>query len=196
MDNYKSRLTSIQKIHELLENDPEFKDLKHRVTPIPMVAGHHTTSKINFDLTINNFQPLYNAKFIKYSLSVHPLAQQFVMILKLWVRKQHLKDNLSSMGFILMSIFFLLKKRLLPPLPEEEDVYAKMRKSTLQNKDLYETSLEMYLDDIKSGRNIQSFEGLTIGELLYEFFSYYLHYHDYNKVISTQHGFDCRFILL
>lgn len=82
-----------------------------------MVVEHKPSGTL-VDVTLNNLEPAFIARFVKISVAAHPLVKMLILSLKKWFNDQEVKKSmLPSVSSALMGISYLQEKKYLPPLP-------------------------------------------------------------------------------
>lgn len=89
-------------------------------TRVPVVKFErlqtHSSIKISIDIIFNNICGLINSKYLRVYSEMNRSVKQLGILIKLWAKKLKLIDSnlLSSYSFILMMIYYLIKKNMVP----------------------------------------------------------------------------------
>ncbi|RXK37596.1 hypothetical protein M231_05138 [Tremella mesenterica] len=185
-------------IADLLERETNFdvKPLPKARIPILKLNLKASTALpfgIACDIGIENRLAIENTRLLLTYATIDPArVRTLVLFLKVWAKRRRInspyRGTLSSYGFTLMVLYYLVHvkqppvlpnlQRIAPLRPMTEDQY------TLEGKNVY------FFDDVETLRNEWSsinFE--SVGELLIDFFRYFSHDFQFNNsVLSLRAG--------
>ncbi|KAL8102584.1 hypothetical protein AgCh_027196 [Apium graveolens] len=77
-----------KEIYQALSRADEFVILKEHETHRQLMVVEHKLSGTLVDVTLNNFEPAFIAKFVQISVAAHPLVKILLLTLKKWFKDQ------------------------------------------------------------------------------------------------------------
>ncbi|PQE30195.1 hypothetical protein CJF32_00003638 [Rutstroemia sp. NJR-2017a WRK4] len=179
-------LEGVCMIAELLAKSGMQKVICVSTARVPIVKIFDPELKLFCDMNVNNTLALENTRMIKTYVEIDPRVRPLAMIIKHWTKSRVVNDaafggTLSSYTWICMIINFLQSRDppILPALHQRPHL-------KLPAKDGSESS---FADDIDALKGFGSKNQATLGELLFQFFRFYAHEFDYEKlVVSVRSG--------
>ncbi|KAK9729517.1 hypothetical protein K7432_000202 [Basidiobolus ranarum] len=155
-------------------------------TRIPIIKLKDPISSLNCDIGFNNRLAVYNTRLLRMYAEVDPRVKQIVAVVKHWAKSRQINEpylgTLSSYAYVLMIIFVLQQRGVLPCLQE---IYEGEKKEVMV--DGYDAYFFDNITDLP--KHWQSQNNETLGELLYEFFRYYASdFSYYGSVLSVRTG--------
>ncbi|CAH1412078.1 unnamed protein product [Lactuca virosa] len=152
---------------------------------VPIVKLMDPTTGISCDICVNNLLAVINTKLLRDYSKIDVRLRQLAFIIKHWAKSrgvnQTYQGTLSSYAYVLMCIHFLQMRTpsILPCLQEMETTY----KINVDNVEC------CYFDKVEKLEGFGSRNGESIAQLVWAFFNYWAHSHDYaNDVISIRTG--------
>lgn len=152
---------------------------------VPIVKLKDPATGISCDICVNNLLAVINTKLLRDYAKIDERLRQLAFIVKHWAKSRGVNETyqgtLSSYAYVLMCIHFLQQRRpaILPCLQGMESTYA----VTVDNVEC------AYFDRVEKLRGFGSGNGESIAQLVWAFFNYWAHCHDYtNDVISVRTG--------
>ncbi|GHJ84656.1 hypothetical protein NliqN6_1058 [Naganishia liquefaciens] len=185
-------------IGDLLERETNFEVKPLPKARIPIIKLTLNPSPglpygIACDIGFENRLALENTRLLLTYATIDPARiRTLVLFLKVWSKRRKInspyRGTLSSYGFTLMVIFFLVHVKNPPVLPNLQRI-APLRpmskeETTIDGRDVW------FFDDTETLRKEWSSANFeSVGELLIDFFRYYSHDFQYNNtVISIRAG--------
>ncbi|KZT50951.1 PAP/OAS1 substrate-binding domain-containing protein, partial [Calocera cornea HHB12733] len=185
-------------VADLLERETKFqvKPLpKARIPIIKLTLA--TTAGLPFgiacDIGFENRLALENTRLLLSYATLDPTrVRTMVLFLKLWSKRRKINSpylgTLSSYGYALMVIFFLVHVKNPPVLPNLQ-VIPPLRPITKEDMHIGEHNIWFFDDTELLKQRWQSGNSDSVGELLVDFFKYFSHDFPYNtSVISIRGG--------
>ncbi len=152
---------------------------------VPIVKLKDPATGISCDICVNNLLAVINTKLLRDYAKIDERLRQLAFIIKHWAKSRGVNETyqgtLSSYAYVLMCIHFLQQRRpsILPCLQGMERTYA----VTVDNVEC------AFFDKVEKLRGFGSRNGESIAQLVWAFFNYWAHCHDYtNDVISVRTG--------
>lgn len=152
---------------------------------VPIVKLKDPATGISCDICVNNLLAVINTKLLRDYAKIDERLRQLAFIIKHWAKSRGVNETyqgtLSSYAYVLMCIHFLQQRRpsILPCLQGMERTYA----VTVDNVEC------AFFDQVEKLRGFGSRNGESIAQLVWAFFNYWAHCHDYaNDVISVRTG--------
>nr|GEW32452.1 UTP:RNA uridylyltransferase 1 [Tanacetum cinerariifolium] len=152
---------------------------------VPIVKLMDPVTGISCDICVNNLLAVINTKLLLDYSKIDVRLRQLAFIIKHWAKSRGVNETyqgtLSSYAYVLMCIHFLQQctPPILPCLQGMERTYT-------VNVDNVECS---YFDQVEKLQGYGSQNGESIARLVWGFFNYWAHCHDYaNDVISIRAG--------
>ncbi|KZO97583.1 hypothetical protein CALVIDRAFT_513390 [Calocera viscosa TUFC12733] len=185
-------------VSDLLERETKFqvKPLPKARIPIIKLTLAPTQGLpygIACDIGFENRLALENTRLLLSYATLDPTrVRTMVLFLKLWSKRRKINSpylgTLSSYGYALMVIFFLVHVKNPPVLPNLQ-VIPPMRPITKEDMHIGEHNIWFFDDTELLKRTWQSGNTDSVGELLVDFFKYFSHDFPYNThVISIRGG--------
>ncbi|XP_066596030.1 poly(A) RNA polymerase gld-2 homolog A-like isoform X2 [Prorops nasuta] len=179
MDQRSEAVSHLEQIFKCLKHCDFIKQLELIQAKVPILKFHDINKNLEVDLNCNNAVGIRNTHLLYCYSRIDWRVRPLVLVIKLWAQAQNINDaknmTISSYSLVLMVIHFLqcgAKPAVLPCLhalyPEKFSPLAE-----IHTIDIHE---ELNIPtDLFPRRNRQS-----LGELLYEFFGYYVTF-DYSQ---------------
>ncbi|KAI3944347.1 hypothetical protein MKW98_006508 [Papaver atlanticum] len=152
---------------------------------VPIVKLMDPESGISCDICVNNVLAVINTKLLRDYAQIDGRLRQLAFLVKHWAKSRGVNETyrgtLSSYAYVLMCIHFLQRRRpaILPCLQEMEPTY-------IVNVDDIQCA---FFDKVENLRDFGAGNNESIAYLLWAFFDYWAHRHDYaNSVISVRTG--------
>ncbi|KAL4253766.1 DNA polymerase type-B-like family protein [Abortiporus biennis] len=179
---------------DLLERETKFhvKPLPHARIPIVKLSLDPSPGLpfgIACDIGFENRLALENTRLLMcYAMIDPPRVRTMVLFLKVWCKRRKInspyKGTLSSYGYVLLVIFFLVHVKNPPVLPNLQQMPPlrpiSQEESTLNGHNIW------FFDDINLLRQRwQSSNTETVAELLVDFFKYYSRDFLYNSGVAS-----------
>ncbi|ELP92015.1 polyA polymerase cid, putative [Entamoeba invadens IP1] len=148
-----------------------------------------TLNGCDVDISIDNFDGIYNSEIVKSYFSVHPKVRAFVREVKQFHKENKLinpKNGLfNSFSIVLLVLFFLLNKELLPELQNEELMTKTCDGHKIREyKSVCSTCPVKWFECEKCYENYRKkWDVLLLDDLLVEYFAFYLSF-DFTKKIT------------
>ncbi|CAL1698091.1 unnamed protein product [Somion occarium] len=183
---------------DLLERETKFhvKPLPHARIPIVKLSLEPSPGLpygIACDIGFENRLALENTRLLMcYAMIDPPRVRTMVLFLKVWCKRRKInspyKGTLSSYGYVLLVIFFLVHVKNPPVLPNLQQMPA-LRPISPEETHLNGHNI-WFFDDIRLLRQRwQSSNTESVAELLVDFFRYYSRDFNYNNgVVSIRAG--------
>lgn len=111
----KSQILILKKVYGILiKAKDDFQDLFQIPTArTPIVKFHHKKTKIDCDISFRHGLSVENTKFLRFCFDIQPIAQQLILVLKMWSQHNNLYEHITTYALAIMAIFFLQTKCLL-----------------------------------------------------------------------------------
>eukprot|EP01025_Chloroclados_australasicus_P014144 TRINITY_DN16619_c0_g1_i4.p1 TRINITY_DN16619_c0_g1~~TRINITY_DN16619_c0_g1_i4.p1 ORF type:complete len:982 (-),score=137.66 TRINITY_DN16619_c0_g1_i4:782-3532(-) len=145
----------------------EVRSLAHARVPICKFTFPETGTHV--DVSVNNLLPVFNTRLLAKYCEIDSRVRGLVYVVKFWAKRRILNDpyhnTLSSYAYVLMVIFFLQQKGLLPCLQE----MGNKQPSLFSGYDVY------FLGDVSEycQQNPRALPDVQMGELTMMFFDFY-----------------------
>eukprot|EP01026_Neomeris_dumetosa_P051740 TRINITY_DN4557_c0_g1_i12.p1 TRINITY_DN4557_c0_g1~~TRINITY_DN4557_c0_g1_i12.p1 ORF type:complete len:443 (-),score=61.85 TRINITY_DN4557_c0_g1_i12:270-1598(-) len=147
----------------------DVRSLPHARVPICKFTFPDTGTHV--DISVNNLLPVFNTKMLARYCEIDPRVRKLVYIVKFWAKRRILNDpyhnTLSSYAYVLMVIFFLQQKGILPCLQQMGSVEARL----FNGYDVY------FMEDITKVQEVHKMDpcltDIQMGELTMMFFDFY-----------------------
>ncbi|XP_074341796.1 poly(A) RNA polymerase cid11-like [Apium graveolens] len=173
-----------KEIYQALSRADEFVILKEHETHRQLMVVEHKLSGTLVDVTLNNFEPAFIAKFVQISVAAHPLVKILLLTLKKWFKDQEVTKNmLPSVSSALMGISYLQKRNYLPLLPTKELVGDKGTQW-----EFFDSALSMYKDLVEQSKENKPFDNLCLGKIVYDCFVHFSTHNFREDVVSILGG--------
>ncbi|EGC28871.1 hypothetical protein DICPUDRAFT_85060, partial [Dictyostelium purpureum] len=160
---------------------------------VPTLRFNEKTTNIHFDMCFNKRLEIYKSLLIKEYVDLDPRCRDLILLVKHWATQKNIKDasrgTFSSFCLTLMVINFLQTGVSPPILPNLESPNKSILEPTsnLKTNFIIEEYLVQYYDHttlkFKSSDN-----KLSIDQLFYQFFKYYLGFDFKNLSINISKG--------
>ncbi|PWA68200.1 PAP/25A-associated [Artemisia annua] len=152
---------------------------------VPIVKLMDPVTGISCDICVNNLLAVINTKLLRDYSKIDVRLRQLAFIIKHWAKSRGVNETyqgtLSSYAYVLMCIHFL--QQCNPPILP---CLQGMARTYTVNVDNVECS---YFDQVEKLQGFGSQNGESIARLVWGFFNYWAHCHDYaNDVISIRAG--------
>ncbi|KAM0747830.1 PAP/OAS1 substrate-binding domain-containing protein, partial [Meredithblackwellia eburnea MCA 4105] len=158
------------------------------IIKLTMPPTSTTPFSLACDIGFDNKLALSNTKLLyTYAKCDHRL-RSLVLFIKVWTKKRQInspyRGTLSSYGYVLLVIHFLVHVKQPPVLPNLQ------RLPLTRNYELHELEAEghdiYFMDDLDSlSLWWKTSNNDTVGELLVDFFRHYAHQFDYNRLVLS-----------
>ncbi|KAK7688506.1 hypothetical protein QCA50_008044 [Cerrena zonata] len=179
---------------DLLERETKFhvKPLPHARIPIVKLSLDPSPGLpygIACDIGFENRLALENTRLLMcYALIDPPRVRTMVLFLKVWCKRRKInspyKGTLSSYGYVLLVIFFLVHVKNPPVLPNLQQM-PPMRPISQEETTLHGHNI-WFFDDIELLRGRwQSSNTESVAELLVDFFRFYARDFQYNTGVAS-----------
>ncbi|KAF8316434.1 PAP/OAS1 substrate-binding domain-containing protein, partial [Clavulina sp. PMI_390] len=187
---------------DLLERETKFHVKTLPFARIPIVKLSLDPSPglpfgISCDIGFENRLALENTRLLLSYASVDPTrVRTMVLFLKVWTKRRKInspyRGTLSSYGYVLLVIYFLVHVKNPPVLPNLQSM-PPLRPISHEDMHIGENNI-WFFDDIELLRQKWQSSNLeTVAELLVDFFKYYSKEFSYNTdVVSIRAGFMTR----
>ncbi|KAF8335781.1 uncharacterized protein EI90DRAFT_2992843, partial [Cantharellus anzutake] len=184
----------VNALGDLLERETKFKvkRLPYARIPIVKLALEPSASLpygISCDIGFENRLALENTRLLLSYASVDPTrVRTIVLFLKVWTKRRKINSpycgTLSSYGYVLLVIYFLVHVKNPPVLPNLQQM-PPLRPITPEDHHIGEHNI-WFFDDIELlKQNWRSSNTETVAELLVDFFRYYSREFQYNTAVAS-----------
>lgn len=180
----------VEQLSELIRQDTDFHVLPLPKARIPIIKISHSATPdmpydISCDIGFNNQLALENTRLLlSYAMLDPPRLRALVLFIKVWTKRRKLNSpytgTLSSYGYALLVLFFLIHVKMPPVLPNLQRIPAGRELS--QHDIMLEGHNIYFYDDMDALRRIWRSENTdSVGELLLDFFRYFSRDFNYTK---------------
>ncbi|KAG0257348.1 hypothetical protein DFQ27_005180 [Actinomortierella ambigua] len=183
----------VERMGDRLEEDTDFRDvLQLRKARVPIVKLVHSPTGIACDIGYENHLALWNTRLLRAYSRIDGRLRELVSIIKYWAKQRKLNNpyvgTLSSYAYVLLVIHVLQVRGVLPNLQRiTVDNSGRIPFWDCQGFNRY------FFEDVSEldnhWRPTEESRRQSVGELLYEFFRYFVNEFRYaTQVVSIRKG--------
>jgi len=142
---------------------------------VPVMKVVHVQTSIEVDIVANNRTGVHNTALLRKYAEMHPQVQRLGRLLKIWTKSYGINSaasgHISSYGWVLLAIFYLQVRGLIPSLQAKEHL-SRSQYLEISGVDCTFCREKRTLSGIKK-RAKEKFAEVEVEDLLLGFFEYY-----------------------
>ncbi|EFN85249.1 Poly(A) RNA polymerase gld-2-like protein A [Harpegnathos saltator] len=195
VDNRDTALMHLNQALRCLQRYKSAENLEIIQAKVPIINFHDSRQNLNIDINCNSSVAILNTHLLYCYSRIDWRVKPLVLIVKLWAQFHKINsarnNTLSSYSLTLMVISFLQCGINPPILPN-------LQNHTSQFRSFYHEDIQPIIEDIHKkdlgpiyiGSSLyQSRNTQSLGELLHEFFKYYISFEFEHHAVSIEAGY-------